>query len=119
MLNVHITAFISAGRSSAAGTIFPPSSKLMLRMRIPSTGTRAFQTDRVFHLVVVCFRPWVFYHGGLVLSVWSRSRRGKIGVKSVCQFAKYIWNFYEKGECGALAMILLNRLSQLGSPDVL
>ena len=51
----------------------------------------------------------------------SRSRRGKIGGKiSVkCQFAKNIWNFCEKGECGALAMIYFNSLSRLGSPDVL
>ena len=35
-----------------------------------------------------------------------RSERGKISVK--CQFAKNIWNFCEKGECGALAMILFN-----------
>ena len=38
-----------------------------------------------------------------------RSRLGKISVK--CQFAKNFMNFCEKGECGALAMILLNRLS--------
>ena len=51
----------------------------------------------------------------------SRAGEGKIGGKiSVkCQFAKYIWNFSEKGECGALAMILLSRLSRLRGPDVL
>ena len=47
----------------------------------------------------------------------ASERVGKISVK--CQFAKNIWNFYEKGECGALAMILLNRLSRSGGPDVL
>ena len=48
-----------------------------------------------------------------------RARRGKIGSKiSVkCQSAKNIWNFYEKGECGALAMILFNRLSRLMALD--
>ena len=61
MLNVHITAFISAVRSGeTAGAIFPPCSKPTLRMRIPSTAsfaenepTQAFQTARVFHPVVV------------------------------------------------------------------
>ena len=57
---------------------------------------------------------------GLAVVVWRgrvESRRGKISVK--CQFAKNIWNFCVKEECGALAMILFNRLSRMGSPDVL
>ena len=112
MLNVHITAFISAVRSGeTAGAIFPPCSKLTLRMRIPSTASfaekepaRAFQTAQAFHPVVVCFNchPGSFMHGGsshahaqfiafpagLGLAVEAglradRSRRGKIGVKSV------------------------------------
>ena len=57
--------------------------------------------------------------GGRIAGETSRRGKidGKISVK--CQFALNIWNFCEKGECGALAMILLNRLSRLGSPDVL
>ena len=63
MLNVHITALISAGRSGeAVDTIFPPCSKPTPRMRILSTAsfaekepTWAFQTARVFHPVAVCF----------------------------------------------------------------
>ena len=66
---------------------------------------------------MVCFEMSI-ESGGMRV---CRCRRGKIGGKiSVkCQFAKNIWNFYEKGECGALAMILFNRLSLLGGPDVL
>ena len=51
----------------------------------------------------------------------SRAREGKIDGKISVkrQFALNIWNFCEKGECGALAMIYLVRLSQSGIPDVL
>ena len=116
-------------------------------MRVMSTAsfaenepTRAFQTARVFHPVPVClYRPGTFITrlvrrllslschppprsgcGGRQLQS-SRAREGKIDGKiSVkCQFALNIWNFCEKGECGALAMILLNRLSRLEGPDVL
>ena len=57
---------------------------------------------------------WVQAMEAYVDRVWaSRSQQGKIGgkisVKS--QFAKNIWNFCKKGECGALTMIYLNRLS--------
>ena len=151
MLNVHITALISAVRSGeAVGAIFPPrpSSKPTRRMRVMSTAsfaeyepTRAFQTTRAFHPVVVCIRPRVFYHGGWFVacacSVYRITRRSrfehiysgagrvdpgeviqcKISVK--CQFAKYYRDFLRKGEYGALAMIYMNRLSRLGSPDVL
>ena len=107
-------------------------------MRIGSRRARAFQTARAFHHVVVClYRPGTFitllvrrlrmrsiaFPAGLGLAVEPacglacRSERGKISVK--CQIAKYIWNFCEKGECGALAMIYLVRLSRLGGPDVL
>ena len=112
-----------------------PSFKPTLHMRV----TRAFQTARLFRHVAVClYRPGTF-STRLVrrlrmlslsrfrpASVWlwrpacgpiDRSRRGKISVK--CQIAKYIWNFCEKGECGALATIYLVRFSRLGGPDVL
>ena len=60
---------------------------------------------------------FIAFPAGLGLAVEAdvradRSRRGKISVK--CQLAQNILNFCEKGECGALAMILLNRLSRLG-----
>ena len=130
LVDVKCTYHLNSSRRSAAlggGRHLPSFFKPTLRMRI----TRAFQTARVFHPVAVClYRPGTF-STRLVrrlrmlslshfrpASVWlwrpacgpiDRSRRGKISVK--CQFAKYIWNFCEKGECGALAMIYLVRFS--------
>ena len=65
---------------------------------------------------------FIAFTAGLSLAVEAGlraclSERGKISVK--CQFVKNIRNFCEKGECGALAMIYVNRLSRLGHPDVL
>ena len=141
MYNIHITAFISAGRSGE-DAILPPCSKLTSRMRISSTTsfaekepTRAFVTfilsvvhfytnPKLLSRVSVAFAhaQFIAFPAGLGLAMETRlracrSRKGKISVK--CQFAKNIWDFCEKGECGALAMILFNRLIRLGGPDVL
>ena len=124
--------FISVGRSGA-GAIFPPSSSRLhacaspvcfkppgyfIQSRFVRPGTFSTRLVRRLRMLSLSrFRP---------ASVWllrpacgrgGRSKRGKISVK--CQIAKYIWNFCEKGECGALAMIYLVRLSRLGGPDVL
>ena len=45
-------------------------------------------------------------------------RGAEKSVKDV-NLLKISWNFCEKCECGALAMIYLVRLSRLGSPDIL
>ena len=126
MLNVHITAFISAGRSSeAVDAIFSPCSRPTLRMRIPSTASFAEKEPtlrfkppgRFIPSRFGLYRPGTFimqhvrclrmrstaFPAGLGLAVEAglrafRARGGKIrGKISVkCQFAKKYLEFLRK-----------------------
>ena len=78
----------------------------------------SYFTTLQLKLTLLLSRPVITY-GNVRFDRANAIEPLRVRVSVKYQFAKNIRNFREKGECGALAMIYLVRLSRLGGPDVL